>query len=231
MTDSTPLRRIPNRARLMAIYRRLDARFGPQHWWPAETACEMIVGAILTQNTAWTNVEKAMAVLRDHRLLDFSVLHKISEQELAPLIRSSGFFNLKAKRLKAFSAWIVTHHDGSAEKMFSGEGETLRETLLGIDGIGPETADSILLYAGRRPIFVVDAYTRRLFLRHGLIRPSDGYVEVQALFMKHLPHDAALFNQYHALIVRTDKEYCTRSNPDCAGCPLFPLPRWLESHG
>ena len=222
-----PRRRAANATRLLEIYNRLFAHFGPQRWWPAETACEMIVGAVLTQNTAWRNVEKAIAHLRARRLLDLFALHNVADADLADAIRPSGFFNLKTRRLKALVGWIVRRHGGSFEQMFSEPPAVLREELLTVEGIGPETADSILLYAGQRPIFVIDAYTRRIFLRHGFIEAADDYSAIQRIFMKHLPHDAALFNEYHALIVRTAKDYCKKREPDCAACPLSILPRWL----
>ncbi len=211
--------RPPSDPRPMEIYQKLYDHFGPQHWWPAETTTEMIVGAVLTQNTAWRNVEKALSVLRAHHLLTLDALHAISEEALAPLIRVSGFFNVKARRLKNLVGFIQKTYGGSLPRMFGQEGTTLRNQLLSVSGIGPETADSILLYAGRFPIFVVDAYTRRIFLRHQMIAPSDDYSDVQSLFMRHLPHQVPLFNEYHALIVKTAKVYCKRE-PACAACPL-----------
>ena len=207
----------------LAIYRRLDRRFGPQGWWPAETPFEVIVGAILTQNTAWKNVERAIANLKAKRLLTVSALNAVPEGELAVLIRPSGYFNQKAKRLKRMAAFIVDRFAGSLDRMFSGDPGRLRETLLAVNGLGPETVDSILLYAGNLPVFVVDAYTRRIFSRHGLIGAEASYDAIQAAFMRALPHDAALFNAYHALIVRTAKVYC-KKDPDCAACPLRTLP-------
>ena len=220
-------RHAANRVRLLSIYNRLFARFGPQRWWPAETACETIVGAVLTQNTAWRNVEKAIANLRARNLLDLLALHHVADADLAAAIRPSGFFNLKTRRLKALVSWIVCRHGGSLERMFSEETATLREELLAVEGIGPETADSILLYAGQMPVFVIDAYTRRIFRRHGFIDEADNYNAIQQIMMKHLPLDAAMFNEYHALIVRTAKDYCKKRDPDCDACPLSTLPRWL----
>ncbi len=210
----------------MNIYERLHARFGPQRWWPAQTACEMIVGAVLTQNTAWSNVEKAIAVLRAREMLHLDALHRVSMRDLADAIRASGFFNLKARRLKALVDFIVVRY-GTLARMFAQDAVTLRAELLRVNGIGPETADSILLYAGGVPIFVVDAYTRRVFLRHGLIQEADDYHDIQALFMAHLTRDAVLFNEYHALIVRAAKYHCKKTAPDCATCPLGDLPVWL----
>lgn len=187
----------------------------------------MIVGAVLTQNTAWRNVEKAIANLRAANLLNLVALHNIADADLAAAIRPSGFFNLKTLRLKALVGWIIERHGGSIKRMFSEETAALRGELLGVKGIGPETVDSILLYAGQKPIFVIDAYTRRIFLRHGFIAASDDDAAVQHIFMKSLPHDAALFNEYHALIVRTAKDYCKKRKPNCDACPLADLPRWL----
>jgi len=203
----------------MEIYRKLYDRFGPQHWWPAQTRTEMIVGAVLTQNTAWRNVESALSILRSRNLLALDALRTISEKELATLIRVSGFFNVKAHRLKNLIQFIQNTYAGNLDSMFAQKQETLREQLLGVSGIGAETADSILLYAGQIPSFVVDAYTRRIFFRHGLVTPSDDYSAIQHLFMRHLPRQAPLFNEYHALIVRTAKVYCKRE-PQCGACPL-----------
>ncbi len=203
----------------MEMYQGLHDHFGPQHWWPAETPTEMIIGAVLTQNTAWRNVEVALSVLRQQNLLTLSALHAVSENRLALFIRSSGFFNVKARRLKNLVGFIHETYGGSLDRMFAQAGKTLRAQLLSVSGIGPETADSILLYAGAFPIFVVDAYTRRIFLRHRLIDTSDGYASVQSFFMRRLPHRAPLFNEYHALIVRTAKVYCKRE-PACEVCPL-----------
>lgn len=206
--------------RLMSIYDALYAHFGPQYWWPADTDIEMIVGAILTQNTAWTNVEKALAMLRKYNALEIETLYRLPEQRLATLIQSSGFFQLKARRLKALIHFIFSAYEGSLIRMFAESPQVLRERLLGVNGVGPETADSILLYAGRFPIFVVDAYTRRVFLRHHLIRKSDGYRETQASVMRALPQHVPLFNEYHALLVRVAKTYCKKGEPNCEACPL-----------
>ena len=206
-------------ARLAAIYRCLLERYGPRHWWPAETPFEVCVGAILTQNTNWGNVEKAIANLKRESLLTPGAIRDTAEGELARIIRPAGFFNLKSRRLKEFVAFLCARHRGSLESMFAGEWRLLREELLRVRGIGPETCDSILLYAGGKPTFVVDAYTRRLFSHLGLIPPEAPYEVVRAFFMDHLPHDASLFNEYHALIVEHAKSYC-RKSPRCTGCPL-----------
>ena len=203
-------------------YRILDDHFGNLHWWPGDSPLEVIVGAILTQNTAWKNVEKAIAALRRHALLSVAALVEIPECELAGLIRPSGYYNVKARRLKAFFIFLRDEFRGSLEVMFSEDVPILRQKLLGIKGIGAETADSILLYAGGKPVFVVDAYTRRILSRHGIVATRSSYGEIQRLFMDRLPADAALFNQYHALIVYTGKNYC-RKQPRCQECPLYPF--------
>ena len=203
-------------------YRILDDHFGNLHWLPGDSPLEVIVGAILTQNTAWKNVEKAIAALRRHALLSVAALVEIPECELAGLIRPSGYYNVKARRLKAFFIFLRDEFRGSLEVMFSEDVPMLRQKLLGIKGIGAETADSILLYAGGKPVFVVDAYTRRILSRHGIVATRSSYGEIQRLFMDRLPADAALFNQYHALIVYTGKNYC-RKQPRCQECPLYPF--------
>jgi len=212
------------RRRLISLYRHLFQFFGPQHWWPARSPFEVIVGTILTQNTAWTNVEKAIAALRDARLLHPAAIDTVPQEQLARHIRPAGYYNMKAVRLKHFTHFLLTRYGGSVRRMFRGKQLELREELLGISGIGEETADSILLYAGNQPIFVVDAYTRRVLERHGLIAAKMSYGEIQRLFMTHLPTDPALFNEYHALLVAVGKTYC-RSTPNCKDCPLqYDLP-------
>lgn len=208
----------------MGLYRRLLRRFGPQRWWPARSRFEVIVGAILTQNTAWTNVKHAIARMRAERLLTPERIDAAPHRTLATLIRSSGYYNMKARRLKQFTGFLLTRYGGSLPRMFQTGLPKLRGELLGISGIGEETADSILLYAGNRPTFVVDAYTRRVLERHGLIRAGASYREIQRLFMDRLPADAALFNEYHALLVAVGKTYC-RTTPRCDACPLrYDLP-------
>jgi len=203
-------------------YQILDDHFGNLHWWPGDSPLEVIVGAILTQNTAWKNVETAIAALRRHALLSVTALMDIPERELAGMIRPSGYYNVKSRRLKAFLAFLRDEFRGSLDVMFSEDVPMLRQKLLGIKGIGAETADSILLYAGGKPVFVVDAYTRRILSRHGIVATRSSYGEIQRLFMDHLPADVALFNQYHALIVYTGKNYC-RKQPRCQECPLYPF--------
>jgi endonuclease-3 related protein len=204
------------------IYGLLYVHFGPQHWWPGDTPFEVIVGAILTQNTAWTNVEKAMENLRREGLLDPESLHRAREIDVARLIRPSGYFNLKAKKLKAFVRFLYDHHHGRLSYLFKTAAEPLREELLGVYGIGPETADSIVLYAANKPIFVVDAYTRRIAARLGLAGEDASYDELQRLFMAHLPRDSELFNEYHALLVALGKHFCLKTTPRCMSCPVRP---------
>jgi len=207
---------------LMDFYDRLYSAFGAQGWWPARTRFEMIVGAILTQNTAWSNVEKAIASLRSARMITPKSMHAAAVEDLAGHIRSAGYFNVKAARLKNFTTHLFERHGGSLSRLLASSSGDLREELLGINGIGPETADSILLYAAGRAEFVVDAYTRRMMARHGLIEASAGYDETKALFTRNLAPDAALFNEYHALIVRAGKEFCRTREPLCKSCPLGP---------
>ncbi|HSH12129.1 MAG TPA: endonuclease III domain-containing protein [Desulfurivibrionaceae bacterium] len=214
---------------LEEIYQRLLDHFGPQHWWPGDTPLEIMVGAVLTQNTNWENVEKAIANLRRAELLDLQRLAEIPTGMLAELIRPSGYYNLKAVRLHNLLRSITAEHP-SLESFFAADRETLREQLLAVKGIGPETADSILLYAAGKPTFVIDAYTHRLLLRHGLIWEESDYYEMQELFLSSLPEDLALFNEYHALIVRVGKEFCRKTKPRCADCPLremLPESRWV----
>jgi len=204
---------------LMDLYQRMFDRFGPQYWWPGDTRTEIIIGAILTQNTNWGNVEKALANLRQEGLLNFSRLRGTPDTVIAQLIRPSGYFNMKARRLKNFVEFFYQEYGGSWRRINAQPLTALRERILSVNGIGPETADSILLYAMDRPVFVVDAYTKRILSRKGLIGPDEDYHAVQRLFMDHLPADAALFNEYHALIVRAAKEHC-RPRPACDGCPV-----------
>lgn len=207
---------------LMEIYEVLNGYFGDLHWWPADSPFEVIVGAILTQNTAWTNVEKAIQSLRRNRLLDPVALFSLPEEELADIIRPSGYYRLKASRLKSFIQFLIKEYSGNIDAMQDEDLFRLRRKLLGIKGIGPETADSILLYAFRKPIFVSDAYTKRIFVRHGIIGDDAGYDSIQSMIMEHLPHDISLFSQFHALIVNTGKSFC-RKEPRCMQCPLLIL--------
>jgi len=208
--------------RLQEIFDRLLAHFGPQHWWPGESPFEVIVGAILTQNTSWRNVEKAVANLKRARMLTPEALHSLPADVLAEQIRPAGYYRIKADRLLAFLRWLISHYGGDLSRLASRDTPSLRHELLAIKGIGPETADSILLYAFGRPVFVVDTYTARVAARHGLIEPAFDYAQLQDLFQSALAQDVPLFNEYHALLVRVGKEYC-RPIARCEGCPLSAL--------
>ncbi len=205
---------------ILKFYQKLYRHFGPQHWWPGETPFEVMVGAILTQNTAWKNVERAIENLKKENALSPEEINKMNIEKLAQLIKPSGFYNLKAKRLKSFIERFMEDFNGDIQEMKKLEKHTLREWLLSIPGIGRETADSIILYAIEKPIFVVDAYTRRIFSRHGFIKGDEDYDEIQEIFHRNLPVDTGLYNEYHALIVRLGKEYCKKQNPLCETCPL-----------
>lgn len=207
-------------APLPEAYERLFAHWGPQHWWPGRTDIEIIVGAILTQNTAWSNVEKAIRRLRQEQALNLKNLHEAPLDQLADWIRPAGYFNVKARRLRAFTQMVHDQYGGSLKKLLAEDTPALRTVLLGVKGIGPETADSILLYVAQRPVFVVDAYTRRFLLRHQWMRADWTYDEVAALFEQQLPRETALFNEYHALIVALGKYLCRARTPRCAECPL-----------
>jgi len=213
---------------LLEMFQRLRSVYGPQHWWPADTATEVVVGAILTQNTAWTNVERAIANLAAAGLLNWADLHRVSPRRLAELIRPSGTYRVKAARLKAFVDCLWRDHRGSLKDLLDGDLEAARSRLLSIHGVGPETADAILLYAGCRPSFVVDAYTRRVLRRHRLIGPAAGYEAVRQLFHRSIPPDAAAYNEFHALLVTVGKKHC-RARALCAGCPLADMPHDAES--
>jgi endonuclease-3 related protein len=201
------------------IYRRLMSRFGPQHWWPAEAPFEVIIGAILTQSAAWGNVEKAIANLRGVGALSPKALRKLPRPKLAELVYPCGYYNAKALKLKAFVYWLGNYYDDDLDSLFALSAAELRQQLLSVHGIGPETADSIILYAAGKPVFVIDAYTRRIISRLGLAPEKDGYAAYQALFMDNLPQDAQVFNDYHALLVCQGKNVCRRS-PLCADCCL-----------
>jgi len=207
------------------IYQLLLDRFGPQHWWPGETPFEVAVGAILTQNTSWTNVEKAITNLKRARRLSTRGIGSLSEKELAGLIRPSGYFNQKSRRLKDFVDYLETQYRGSMAVMARYGLAELRHELLALNGIGPETADSILLYALNKPVFVIDAYTKRVLARHGCVDEGATYHQVQELFHTHLAADVSLYNEYHALFVRLCKDHCSKRTPACSGCPLESLRR------
>ena len=208
--------------RLNEIYEHLLEAYGPQHWWPAESPLEVLVGAVLTQNTNWQGVEKAMANLKRHKLLSPHKLQAKPTEDVALLIKPAGYFNLKARRLKNFMDFIIESYSGDLEAMGKTETVQLRKELLAVNGIGPETADSILLYGFHKPVFVVDTYTYRVMSRHGLIAEEVSYDELQELFSRHLPLDVRLFNEYHALLVKVGKLHC-KGKPRCQGCPLEPL--------
>ncbi|MDR3088488.1 MAG: endonuclease III domain-containing protein [Desulfobulbaceae bacterium] len=203
-----------------AIYQLLLARFGPQHWWPADSPFEVLVGAILTQNTSWKNVRQALDNLRQHGLLDFAALESLPLEELAALIKPAGYHGVKARRLKNLLAMLRRAYDGDIAALARDTPTAAREQLLAVNGVGPETADAILLYAAGHAVFVVDAYTHRVFRRHFLVPEESEYEEIQSIFMAALPTDAALFNEYHALIVELGKRHCKKTRPLCAGCPL-----------
>ncbi|MFA5109877.1 MAG: endonuclease III domain-containing protein [Desulfobaccales bacterium] len=210
-------------ALLIELYDKTWQALGPQGWWPGETPFEVAVGAILTQNTNWGNVAKAIAVLKDRDLLEPRALGDLPEAELAELIRPAGYYNVKARRLKNFLDFLANRYDNSLAKMAGDEAERLRPALLGVKGIGPETADSILLYALHKPTFVVDAYTFRILSRHQLIGEACSYEELRGLFMERLPSEVPLYQEYHALLVRLGKDWC-RPKPRCDTCPLHGWP-------
>lgn len=199
------------------IYHHLLKQHGPQNWWPADSPFEVMIGAILTQNTAWTNVEKAIRNLKQADALSLQALINVSQSELAEWIRPSGYYNIKAKRLQEYCRWL--HQCGGVEALNRLETEVLREELLNVHGIGPETADDILLYAFDRPVFVIDAYTRRIFMRLGMIAGDEKYDHLRLWLEGVLKGDAALYNQYHALIVSHGKNICKKS-PNCHECSI-----------
>ncbi len=221
MTDQSP----NIREELLHIYELLYNHFGSLNWWPADTPFEVMVGAILTQNTAWTNVEKAIKNLKEHDKLTPEKIKRSRQQTLARLIRPSGYFNQKAERLRDFAAYYVRSYGGDWRKMAKRDTSELREELLSLRGIGPETADSILLYALDKTVFVVDAYTSRAFSRLGYLPSKASYDHVQRFFTNHLPPDRELFNEYHAQIVYLGKDYCRSKKPKCESCPLATLAR------
>ena len=209
-----------HKKKLLRIYKALYRHFGPQHWWPAKTKFEVIVGAILTQNTAWSNVEKAIRNLAREKLINPSSLSKIRKNRIARLIKPSGYYNVKTERLKSFLNFLQKRYGGSIKRMFYRPTDILRHELLRVKGLGKETVDSILLYAGKRPVFVVDAYTKRILSRHKIAPNDSDYDSIQQLFMRNLPNNELLFNEYHALLVKLAKDVCFKKNPRCGSCPV-----------
>ncbi len=210
-------------AGLVVYYQRLLERFGPQRWWPARTRLEVILGAILTQNTSWNNAARAVALLRRAGLVRLESLRHASRAQLETCVRPAGFYRQKAATIRNLVAWLDRDYHGSLTALFSAPAERVRHELLGLRGIGPETADAILLYAGRKPFFVADAYTHRMLVRHAWLRANAGYQATQNLLHRELPREERLFNEFHALIVKAGKQYCLRRTPDCAPCPLRDL--------
>lgn len=205
---------------LLKIYNKLESHFGPQNWWPADTPFEVIIGAILTQNTSWKNVERAISNLKKEGVLNPKEIYEIPNEKLESLIQPSGFYKIKTKRLKHFIDFLFEKYDGDLDRLLSLEPVELREELLGINGIGKETADSIMLYAGDLPSFVVDAYTRRVFERLGILPKNAEYDEIKQQFEDNLPKDAKIYNEFHALIVVLAKGIC-KKKPICGKCPIF----------
>jgi endonuclease-3 related protein len=218
--ESSGSHSVDHSAELMRYYDAMSKALGPMRWWPAKTSFEVIVGAILTQSTAWENVEKAIANLRKAKLLTPAAILKMSPARLASLVRPSGYFRQKARKLKSFARFLRAEYAGSLQRMFRTPTLELRQKLLSVYGIGPETADSILLYAGNHPIFVVDAYTHRIFGRHRFTDGKPDYETVRAKFESALPPHPLILNEFHALIVNTGKNWCRKSAPLCAQCPL-----------
>ena len=208
------------REQLSDMYDRLYDHFGPQNWWPGESPFEVMIGAVLTQNTNWNNVEKAIDNLKQAGMLSFEKMASMPTDLLAEYIRPAGYYNVKAVRLKNLFQMIQDEFEGDISLMLQTDTETLRRKLLSVKGIGPETADSILLYAAERPVFVVDAYTYRVLSRHNLIPEDFGYDDIQEYFMDNLDPDTKVFNEFHALLVCVGKEFCKKSKPRCNGCPL-----------
>ncbi|HPS54296.1 MAG TPA: endonuclease III domain-containing protein [Sedimentisphaerales bacterium] len=213
--------------KLTEIYNILVETFGPQHWWPGDTTFEIIIGAILTQNTSWSNVAKAIDSIKKAGLMSAEKLYRLDNSQLEPLIKAAGYFRLKSKRLKNFLNWFFDNYQGNFENIQRVSTDYLREQLLSINGIGPETADSILLYGFGRARFVVDTYTSRIMARHGLIEPGADYNSLQYLFEANLPSDVKTFNEFHALLVCIGKDFC-KPKAKCDKCPLRHLPHDIE---
>lgn len=219
-----PLTKLPAgdnvREILIGIYQRLESAYGDLGWWPAETNEEMVIGAILVQNVSWNNTQRALLNLSNNGLLSLPAIHRASADQVAACIVPTRFFNMKARRLKTFAMHVMTRHDGSLERLLRQPMATLRKELLSIQGIGPETADDILLYGAKYPSFVIDAYTKRILERHQAIPQHVGYDELRDWFMTHLPNDTPLFNQFHALLDRLGNRCCLAKKPRCIECPL-----------
>jgi len=213
---------------LGTYYEELLRQFGPQGWWPARTRLEVILGAILTQNTTWQNAARAIERLQAIGLLRWPRLRKASAGELENCVRPAGYFRQKARTIRNFVQWLDSVHQGSLDALFAQPAQMARSQLLALRGLGPETADAILLYAGKAPFFVADAYTRRVLARHRLISPRDGYAAAQRFLHRHLPADERLFNEFHALLVETGKRHCKRQAAECQECPLE---RFLPGNG
>ena len=205
---------------LRQYYSTLRQRFGPQRWWPARTRLEVILGAILTQNATWHNATLALRNFRRSGLLSWQGLRCASLSSLESQVRPAGFFRQKARTIRDFADWLSREHEGSLDRLFSLPTKELRRQLLELKGFGPETVDAIILYAAKRPVFVADAYTRRVLVRHGFLPGAADYHETQELLHRHLPPDASLFNEFHALLVEVGKKHCGRALPHCTGCPL-----------
>ena len=207
---------------LISVYERLLATYGAQYWWPAKTPFEVMVGAILTQNSAWVNVEKAIRRLEESGCLSAAALRRIDEAELSQLIYSCGYYRAKARKLKVLASWLEETSGDNLEKLFALEADELRRQLVAVHGVGPETADSIMLYAGGKPSFVIDAYTRRILSLLGLASGKESYDALKRLFENNLPSDVDLFKEYHALLVRHGKDFC-RKRPLCDECCLIDI--------
>ncbi len=220
--DKPPKKQAVTQTLLMSMYRALFEWFGPRHWWPANSSFEVCVGAILTQNTSWKNVAKAIDNLKAADMLDPIKIYRTHHEELAQLIKPAGYFNVKAIRLRNFVNLLVEGHGGDLHSLFSAPLSTLREELLSVKGIGKETADSIILYAASKPSFVVDAYTKRVLYRHGLVSENADYDTIQSIFEANLLSEVALFNDFHAQLDAAGHFYCKRI-PLCEKCPLHPF--------
>ena len=214
--------------KLTLFYETLLQHYGPQHWWPGQSGFEVMVGAVLTQNTNWSNVERAIANLRRAGVLDARKIDRLSHEQLAEHIRPAGYFNVKARRLKNLVHWFCTEYDARLESLGELPIDRLRAELLSVNGIGRETADSIVLYALDKPTFVVDTYTYRVLTRHGCIYPESGYEEIKDYCERNLPTDTAMYNELHALLVQVGKNHC-KPRPKCEQCPLEPFDHCLEA--